>query len=72
MIWLIEINRLNTIKDLQNGAIGKYSVKSLLVKCSQQEIKKYVPTGWSLKSAVDFETLQARQTAENIKWIFSL
>jgi hypothetical protein len=69
--WLVTLKKTNTLDDINNGVLGAYSMKTVLVHCRCENVYKKVikDEGYEIDSVQDWDLLQQKQMAENIKYI---
>lgn len=71
--WFVTLKRRNTIKDMNNGAKGIFTIKTVIIECKKADIEKTIikDDKFEIDNIQDWNLLQQIQIAENIQWIFN-
>lgn len=73
--YSVTLKRPNTNEDLNNGKVGRFTYKEILVRCKKQDIRKKVKIhegeAWIIERITDWGLFKQKLFAEDVKWIFS-
>ena len=72
-MWFVTLKRQNTIEDINNGAKGIFTIKTVLIDCKKSDIDTIIikDDRFEIEDIQDWHLLQQIQAAKNIQWIFS-
>ncbi len=71
--WLVTLQRFHTVEDMKSRAVGRKTLKSVIVECNRDSVgEKVVKGDYKIAKIEDWDLLITRQHMENIKYLFRM
>ena len=73
-LWMVNVVKLNTIKELEEGAVGKYKQKTIMLNCLRNEVEDTIilEDDYKIEKIIDYEQLSQEIRLRNMKWIMEV